>query len=942
MRILKLLLLVLLGGFSFSLSAQILNIDPVFPTVDDTITVLYDATQGNGALAGVSPVYAHAGLITDQSTTPTDWKYVQGNWGTADPNTLMEDLGNNIHKLRYHIRSYYGVPANETVEELAFVFRNQDGSVVGRDTDGSDIYYPVYQAGDLAVRILEPTNQTIFEIGDTLKVSGASSDSSTLSLYIDDGTSMLVSQTTGKSITYSTVLDSVGLYSLILWADNGTLIRMDTVDFAVRPSVNIQDPPAGIKPGINYINDSTVVLGLYAPGKEFALVWGDFSDWNIEPNLFMDLSVDSTLWWTEITGLTPGEEYAYQYLVPVELGLLFFADPYAEKILDPGHDPFIPASVYPDLKPYPFGETTRIVSVLQTAQTPYNWQSNDYERPDKENLIVYELLVRDFVETHAYKTVIDSLDYLQRLGVNAIELMPIMEFEGNISWGYNPSFLFAVDKYYGTANDLKALIDSCHQRGIAVILDMVLNHHFGQSPLVELYWDGVNNRPAADNPWFNPVPKHPFNVGYDMNHESPQTQEYVDRVLRYWTEEFRFDGYRFDLSKGFTQTDYGNDVGAWSGYDAGRIALLKRMADELWSVDSSSYVILEHFSDNAEEKELANYGMMFWGNMVHNYNEATMGYLPQSNFDWISYQNRGWNDPHVIGYMESHDEERLMFKNKEFGNASGNHNTKDLVTALGRMEAAAALFIPVPGPKMIWQFGELGYDVSIDFNGRTGEKPIRWEYLENPYRYRLYTIYAALNELKTTYPVFQTDDFTLDANGAVKHLNLNDPSMNVTIFANFDVTFQTGVPEFQHTGWWYDYLTGDSIEVTSTSASVGLEPGEYHIYTDVKIAQPTVTVDIEADLEPTALGLRAFPNPFGPELYIQFELPEKDPYSLEILNSMGQRVRLLAGGGLPVSGRQELRWDGTNAQGQTLPAGLYFVRLQTENHQEIKQVLLRK
>ena len=107
---------------AFSLRGQILEIDPVFPTADDTVTIIYNATEGNGALVGVTPVYAHAGLITENSTSATDWKYVQGNWGTPDPNTLMEDLGNDRHKIKYHIRSYYGVPANEMVQELAFVF----------------------------------------------------------------------------------------------------------------------------------------------------------------------------------------------------------------------------------------------------------------------------------------------------------------------------------------------------------------------------------------------------------------------------------------------------------------------------------------------------------------------------------------------------------------------------------------------------------------------------------------------------------------------------------------------------------------------------------------------------------------------------------------------------------------------------------------------------
>src|SRR6056300_977623 len=86
--------------------AQILSVTPAFPSQNDTVTIVFDATEGNGALVGYTPVYAHAGLITNQSTSPTDWKHVQGNWGTADPKVLMTPLGNNRHKLEFHMPTF--------------------------------------------------------------------------------------------------------------------------------------------------------------------------------------------------------------------------------------------------------------------------------------------------------------------------------------------------------------------------------------------------------------------------------------------------------------------------------------------------------------------------------------------------------------------------------------------------------------------------------------------------------------------------------------------------------------------------------------------------------------------------------------------------------------------------------------------------------------------
>ena len=145
--------------------------------------------------------------------------------------------------------------------------------------------------------------------------------------------------------------------------------------------------------------------------------------------------------------------------------------------------------------------------------------------------------------------------------------MPIMEFEGNESWGYNPSYFFAPDKYYGSRDDLKEFIQAAHQQGMAVILDMVLNHAFGQNAMVRMYWNSDQNRPSEDSPWFNEEPTHPFNVGFDFNHESLYTKDFVDSVNLYWISEYHFDGFRFDLSKGFTQTNNPTDVGKWGQYD---------------------------------------------------------------------------------------------------------------------------------------------------------------------------------------------------------------------------------------------------------------------------------------------------------------------------------------------------------------------------------------
>lgn len=920
MKYVNLLILSLFVLAAPLLQAQILSVDPVFPTSDDTVTIIYDATQGNVGLTGVSPVYVHTGLITSQSTSSSDWQYVQGTWATTGDSILMEDLGNNLHKIRYHVRSYYGLPAGEDAQEMAFVFRNADGTMAGRGSDGSDIFYPLYDTVSLAASILSPSNLNFYDPGEMVSIQVAASDSATISLFINN---VLVKQVFDKAISYTDTLTAPGVRRLKAIVDNGSNSFVDSIRYFVRPPQQIAALPPGIEDGINYLNDSTVILSQYAPGKNSMIAVGEFNDWDAAPEAFMKMTPDGNRFWVEIPSLTPGKEYAYLFLVDEDLLL---SDAYAEKVLDYWNDPWISDSTYPNLRPYPdVGIGQRVVSLLQTAQVPYTWQTQDFQRANQKELVIYEMLIRDFVAAHDYKTVIDTLDYLQRMGINAIELMPVMEFEGNSSWGYNPSFFFAADKYYGPANDLKAFIDTCHSRGIAVILDMVLNHSFGQNPLVQMYWDAANNKPAANSPWFNPDATHPFNVGYDFNHESPATQAFVDRVLAHWINEYHFDGYRMDLSKGFTQVNSGGNVGAWGNYDASRIALLKRMADQVWANEPETYIILEHFADNSEEKELSEYGFMLWGNLVHDYNEATMGFLPNSDFKWISYQERGWADPHVVGYMESHDEERLMYKNLEFGNSSGPYNTRDLTTALERMEQAAAFFFTIPGPKMIWQFGELGYEVEIDFNGRTGEKPIRWYYQLSPERVKLYRVYSALINLRNGHEVFDTDDYNLSLTGAFKRIHLNDPTMNVTVIGNFDVSLATGSPDFQHTGMWYEFFTGDSLNVTNVSTSLALNPGEYRLYTDVKLTQPDVTLSADETLA-DRIGLSLFPNPFSTEVIFAFDLNESGTVSLEILDMTGRVVSQVSNQ-VNGNGPGEIRWNGTNEAGQPLVPGAYFYRL---------------
>ncbi|MBK8556454.1 MAG: T9SS type A sorting domain-containing protein [Lewinellaceae bacterium] len=928
------LLSTLLAVFTASILQAQVSCEPIFPNVDDDVTIYFNATEGNGALVGINPVFAHMGVITNLSTSSSDWKHVTTTWGVNDPVGAMTLVSPNLWKKTFNIRTFFGVPANETVLKLAFVYRNTTGTIVGRASDGADIFYPVYpDNGNLITTFVAPAASSFLSsTGTPIAVKAASSQVADLKL-LDNGT--LVASANGKLLETTFNAGNTGSHLVQFIADAGAEADTSTFTYFIPGPIVNQDPPAGTEQGIQYLSSTAVRLSLFAPNKGVVNIIGDFNDWELNSDYQMKRSLDGNTWWIDIAGLQAGQNYRFQYFVD---GSLRIADPLSTLVLDPFNDPYIPTETFPNLPTYPTGKTGGYVSLIIPGQAPFNWQSNNFTRPKKTDLVVYELLLRDFIARHDYQTMLDTLDYLERLGVDAIELMPVNEFGGNISWGYNPVFHKALDKYYGTPEAFKTFIDACHVRGIAVILDVVFNQADGLSPLAQLYWDAANNRPSPDNPWLNPTATHDFSVFNDFNHESAATKAYVKNCLGYWLGEYRVDGFRFDLSKGFTQNNTLGNVGLWNMYDPSRITILKNYADFVWSNAADAYVILEHFADNNEEKELAAYGMMLWGNMHSAYKEVALGYFTGVNQDlrWVDYKQRGWTVPHAIGYMESHDEERIVYDCKLYGNTvSAAYDVKTLPIALRRMELLANLFYTVPGPKMLWQFGELGYDYSINTctngsvnnNCRLDPKPIRWDFPQDPFRKRLFDVTAALIHLRTEYDVFETTNYNADIGaGKIRKIWLSSPDMNVFVIANVAATTEPAQLYLDPTqGWWYEYYTGDSILSNGVPIPVTLQPGEYRLYLDKYVAlppglNPTPAHEISGNLS----DLSVFPNPIGNQVLAQYFLERPGDVRVEVYDLNG---RLIDTTSLPSQDAGEHFWE---ADCNAWIPGVYLLLLRDE------------
>ena len=947
----KKILLFFLLTFSLSTFSQVtLSVSAI--EMDQPVTITVDtnssATDCNG-FTNPTKVYMHAGIGNNSNAFEFD---VVGNWGQDDGIGEMTNNNDGTFSITITPQTYFTLTQQEIANatRIGMVFRNENGSQEFKDNGCQDFIFPI---GAVQINIISPTNNpVILNSGDNLPITatiefqGTTVVQGSIEVFYNN-----VSQGSANcgfpncnftltNITESGEVRVVGTPP----SPNQTQSGEAKFNIVVAPTVTEAPVPNGMLDGINLDpNDNTkATLVFYAPGKDFVYLIGDFNNWTIDNAYLLKKDPSNDRFWIELTGLTPQNDHMYQYLVN---GTLRVADPYSTLILDEYEDQYIDNTRFPNLPSYPHGSTNHAVTWLRTGDTEYNWQVPNFQPPKKTDLMIYELLIRDFDSDQTFDAVKSRLDYLQNLGINAIEFMPLNEFDGNLSWGYNPSFHMAFDKYYGSPTAFKQLVDECHARGMAVIVDVVFNHASGQNPFYRM-WNssngGYGGSASNDSPFFNASAPHDFSVFNDFNHESQATQDYVKRVTQYWIEEYNIDGFRWDLSKGFTQTNSVGNIGLWNSYDATRVNLLKEYADYQWDKNPDFYVILEHFADNSEETDLINYrlnegkGMMVWGNMHGTYKEAALGYHEnnKSNFSWISYKNRGWTAPQNVGFMVSHDEERLVYENLNYGNSSGSYDTSVLSTALDRMELAGAFFFTIPGPKMIWQFDELGYDYSINYcpdgsiknDCRTSEKPIRWDYESDVSRKDVYNTWSKLIQLKTGYDIFETSDFTLDVSNinGLKRIHLTDTNasdlQHLTIIGNFGVTQQNIVPDFQVTGTWYDLLNNNSsISVTSTSNPITLGPGEFKVYGNMPVSLSAEDVVLANE------NIVLYPNPASGHFSIS-----KDTKEVVIFDVTGKEVKSF----------KHNKTQGHQFEVSELTSGIYFVKITTASNQRTIQKII--
>ncbi len=885
------------------LAAQVTT-SPAFITkgYDDEITIIFNPNEGSKGMADATACYAHTGVITDKSNG--QWKYAP-TWRGGEDKYKMTKQGNNwVLKITPNMYSYYGCSPDEQILKLAFVFNDgPNGSKEGKTAEFGDIFIDLVDEG-LFAKIASPATDLLISEGEKVTFECASSETAGLSLAINGN---IVKEASGTALTYEHEFTAGGDYKVVFTAsangetktDERAITVMKTTEQKARP---IEDM------GIHFSDDNTsVTLVTYAASKtapaKAVYVVGDFNDWTISGQYQMYR--DGNYFWLTINNLVPGEDYAFQYwVIRADGQMKKLSDLYSTELLHPD-DKYEPAKVNPDLREYP-EKGDSYVTVIRPGKKAYAWSDAtlNFKRPNKNNLVIYEMWVYDWSPDRSIPAVQLRLDYLQNLGVNAIELMPLCEFDGNYNWGYSPNHYFAPDKAYGSEQQIKEFIDACHKRGIAVIVDMVFNHATGLNPMNKLYPYGAE---LAQNPWFNTDPPHGDNVYEDWNHDFPETKNMFRRSLQYWLNEYKVDGFRMDLSHGLCGTTFD------------RLDHIRDYYKAVQEASAGAYFILEHWGDqsNSDRTTLINEGMLCWDNTNNAYSQTAMGWLK----DGDSFSNA--NRDGYVTYCESHDEERNFYKALVWGVDILKNDTEARVN---RVPMNMAFNVLLNGPHMIWQWNELGYEFSINStkggkNDHTNndnrcskkEQPEKMGWFKDPVRMASYRKVAQLIQLRTKLApqVFEGNHTStkIGSGQKIRTIAWGTGVDAIYVVGNFSAT-ETLSAELP-AGTWYDYYA----QKKHSGTSVSLAPGELAIFTAKQFALPVVPEEYEfpiydglENISTTNTTFNVYPSITYGEVYV----PENS--NVQVYNLSGQCI---------------LQTQKTNIVDLTeMPQGMYIFRIQ--------------
>jgi len=522
---------------------------------------------------------------------------------------------------------------------------------------------------------------------------------------------------------------------------------------------------------------------LFAPYNQGAALIGSFSNW--EP-ISMEKEPDG--YFRTTVELADG---VYQYKFRVQSKSWFFEpdqwvdvnDPYATDIDNPTQNC-----------------VARIKDGERIVDT-YVWRHDDKPLPADHELVIYEMHVGDFSggedDPYArgqYKHVVEKLDYLCELGINAIELMPVKEYPGDHSWGYNPRYFFATESSYGSTEGLKHLIDECHARGIRVIMDGIYNHSEAESPLTQIdhdYWYYHEPR-DPENSW---GPEFNYEH-YDENLETYPARKFIGDVVRFWIQEYHIDGIRYDAARQIANYDFMH----WIVQEAKQTAGAKPF-----------YNIAEHIP---ETPEITGVDGPMDGCWHESFYHCIREHICGETFDLerlkdaIDAKRQGFmGATNVVNYLTNHDHDRLMVElaNREIFDEA----------AFKRLKLGAVLLMMAMGVPMLWMGAEFG-----EYKPKTPEPgKIDWSLLGNDLNRGLFEYYRGLIALRKSNPALYTENvnfFYEDPEARVlAYIRWNEEGSRVVVVANFSDNFLADytIPEFPENGTWHEWTGDYNVEV---------------------------------------------------------------------------------------------------------------------------------
>lgn len=532
-----------------------------------------------------------------------------------------------------------------------------------------------------------------------------------------------------------------------------------------------------------------IELTLLAPNNLEACVKGSFSDWKDVP---MQKGDDGRF--RVQIDLADGT-YPYRFKVRSK-SWFFEPDQWVELV-----DPYATA-----LDPKAENGILTIAGGRRVVDT-YVWKNDDKPLPPNQQLVIYEMHLADFTGGGRFLDLIEKLDYLVELGVNAIELMPIKDNPGRYSWGYNPRHFFAVDTDYGTSEDLKHLVDECHGRGIRVFIDGVYNHAETSSPLTQIDHDYWFCHEAKDKE---------FNWGPEFNYEFHDeridlwpARQYITDTVGYWVREYHLDGIRYDATR---QID---------NFDALRSFV--HAADEA-AGPRPFYNVAEYVPQNPAVTNLDGPMDAAWHD---NFYHCMIEHLTHDTFDMerlksvIDGRREGFGAAvNIVNYCSNHDHNHVLAD-------LGDKGMFDEVAFAKRRQGAILCFTAL-GVPLLWmgeEFGEFQYKTE-------GESHLHWELLDSERNRGLFQFYQLIIRLRTTHPALFGDniDFFYEhvENRVLGYLRWEGED-GIIVLANLGGNALTAdIPNFPP-GKWVS-LFDSNVALEGNAQSIPLLPFATHVF----------------------------------------------------------------------------------------------------------------